>query len=134
MSLSPVSRRFTPRFRGVPYLLLLPAALLCGAAQPPSTPGPSLADGLVLERDLQGGETHTYPVDLQAGQFLRVKVQEEGIDVTLRLLDPRGAFATGVDTPNFSARDSLEDLAILAQAPGVYHLEISTRPERRAED
>ena len=99
MSLSPVSRRFTPRFRGVPFVFLLLAALLCGAAQP-SDPGPSLTDGLSLERDLKGGETHVYPVDLQAGQFLRVQVQEEGIDVAVRLLDPQGAVATGVDSLN----------------------------------
>ena len=83
-----------------PLLFPLLAALLCGATQPPSSPsGPNLTDGLVLERDLKGGKTHVYPVDLQAGQFLRVRVQEEGIDLAVRLLDPQGAPTTGVDTP-----------------------------------
>lgn len=126
MSFSPVSRRSAPRFRGALSLLLPLAALLCGAAQPPST---ILTDGLVLERDLRGGETHVYPVNLQAGQFLRVKVQEEGIDVTVRLLDSTGALATGVDTPGFGPRDSLEDLAILTRAPGPYRLEIGVSPK-----
>jgi CHAT domain-containing protein/tetratricopeptide (TPR) repeat protein len=127
MSFSPVSRRFTPRFRGVPYLFLPVAALLCGAAQPPSPPGPpSLTGGLVLERELKGGETHVYLVDLQAGQFLRVKVQEEGIDVAVRLLDPQGSLVTGVDTPGFSPLDAIEDMAALARAPGLHHLEIGS--------
>ena len=60
--------------------------------------GASLAGGLVQERDLRGGETHSYPVELPAGQFLRVKVQEQGIDVDVRLLDPQGRLSSpGLD-------------------------------------
>jgi CHAT domain-containing protein/Tfp pilus assembly protein PilF len=134
MSLSPVSLRFTPRFRGVPYLLLPLLALLCGAAQP-SPPSPGLVDGLVLERELKGGETHVYPVDLQAGQFLRVQAQEDGIDVTLRLLDSRDALIAGADSLSVWAPRSLEDLAVLADGPGPYRLEVgstdkSARPGR----
>src|SRR3954469_20573778 len=123
MIVSPVSRRFTPRFRGVYCLFLLLAALLCGAAQSPSS---SLTDGLVLEHELKGGETHVYPVDLQAGQFLRVRVQEEGIDVTVRLVDPQGALVTGADSLSIGAPRSLEDLAVLADNPGAYRLEIGS--------
>jgi CHAT domain-containing protein/Tfp pilus assembly protein PilF len=123
MSFSPVSRRFTPRFRGVLYLFLPLAALLCGAAQPPSTPGPSLTDGTVLERDLKGGETHVYPVDLQAGQFLRVRVQEDGIDLAVRLLDPNGAEVTGFD--GLMAGHSDEDLAAVGSVSGPYRVEVS---------
>lgn len=134
MSLSPVFPQFTPRLRGVPFTFLLLAVLLCGAAQPPSS-GPGLTDGLVLERDLKGGETHIYPVDLQAGQFLRVQAQEKGIDVTLRLFDPRGAVATGVDSFSIGSPHSLEDMAVLTDASGTYRLEIgstdkSVRPGR----
>ncbi|HEY3571973.1 MAG TPA: CHAT domain-containing tetratricopeptide repeat protein [Thermoanaerobaculia bacterium] len=124
MSLSPVSRRFTPRFRGVFSLFLPLAALLCGAAQPPSPPGPSLTDGLVLERDLKAGETHSYPVDLQAGQFLRVRAQEEGIDVTLRLRDPQGAVVTGSDG------HSEEDLAVVGSVSGLYRVEVVSAQEK----
>ncbi len=133
MSPSPVFSRSAPRFRGVSVLCSLLAVVLCGARGAPSVPGPELAAGLVQERDLRGGETHAYPVDLQAGQFLRVKVQEQGIDVAVRLLDPRGDFVTGVDTPNLSPADSLEDLAALIETPGRYLLEIgsSGQPTRR---
>jgi CHAT domain-containing protein/Tfp pilus assembly protein PilF len=126
MNPSPVFSRSAPRPRGVSALVPLLALMLCGAKGVPPVQAPPLAAGLVQERELRGGETHVYPVDLQAGQFLRVRVQEEGIDVTLRLLDPQGVLATGVDTPNFSPRDSLEDLAILTQAPGLYRLEVGS--------
>lgn len=129
MSFSPVFSRFTPRFRGAPFTFLLLAALLCGAAPPPSTPGPSLTDGLVLERDLHGGETHVYPVDLQAGQLLRVRVQEEGIDVVVRLLDPQGAEVTGFD--GLIAGHSDEDLAARVSSSGQYRVEIHS-PHKEA--
>jgi CHAT domain-containing protein/tetratricopeptide (TPR) repeat protein len=129
MILSPVSRRFTPRFRGVPCFFLLLAALLCGAAPPPSTAGPNLTEGLVLERDLKGGETHIYPVDLQAGQFLRVRVQEEGIDVIVRLLDSTGAVVTGSNDV-FTPRYSDEDLAVVASVSGHHRVEVASAQEK----
>src|SRR5436309_7053809 len=123
MSLSPVSRRFTPRFRGVPFAFLLLIGLLCGAAQPPATPGPSLTGGLVPERALKGGQIHVYRVDLQAGQFLRVRVQEDGIDLAVRLLDPQGAEVTGFDGPSGGHSD--EDLAAVIFASGPHRVEVS---------
>src|SRR5437868_4209612 len=112
MSPSPMPSRSVPRFRGTLAPLL--ALLLCGAGGTASTTdpratGPRLTDGLSLERDLRGGETHLYPVEIQAGQFLRVIVQEEGIDAVVRLLDPAGAEVTGVD--GIVAGQSDEDLA-----------------------
>ncbi len=121
MNLSPVFSRFTLRSRGVSFVFLLLAALLCGAAQPPSA-GPNLTDGLVLERELQGGEIHVYPVDLQAGQFLRVRVQEEGIDLAVRLFDPQGAEVTGFD--GLIGGHSDEDLAAVATGSGSYRIEV----------
>ncbi|HEY2294888.1 MAG TPA: CHAT domain-containing protein [Thermoanaerobaculia bacterium] len=109
------------------FFLLL-TALLCGAAQPPSIPGPSLTDGLVLERELKGGETHVYPADLQAGQFLRVRVQEEGIDVAVRLLDPTGAVVTGFDGLNAGHSD--EDLAAVVSVSGLYRVEVMSGKEK----
>src|SRR3954454_8639293 len=121
------SRRFTPRFRGVSFVLLLLATLVCaGATETPSASGPNLTAGLTLERELKGGETHVYPVDLQAEQFLRVQVQEEGIDVEVRLLDPQGAVATGADSLSIGPPRSLEDLAVLTDTPGQYRLEVSS--------
>ena len=126
--------RSKPRFRGlVSSLVPILGLLLCGARDGGSPPAPPLADGLSLERELHGGESHVYPVELQAGQFLRVIVREEGIDVIVRLLDPQGAELTGVD--GIAARRSDEDLAALAPVSGLYRLEIrapkrGTTPER----
>jgi CHAT domain-containing protein/tetratricopeptide (TPR) repeat protein len=126
MSPSPVFSRSAPRFRGVSVLFSLLAVVPCGARGAPPVPGPGLAAGLVQERDLRGGESHVYPVDLQAGQFLRVKVQEQGIDVAVRLLDPRGAEVTGADSLSLGFAQSLEDLASVVEVPGRYLLEVGS--------
>jgi CHAT domain-containing protein/Flp pilus assembly protein TadD len=92
--------------------------------------GPPLEDGLTLEKEIRGGEVHAYPVELQAGQLLRVVVQEEGIDLAALLFDPKGALVTGADSPVFDLTDSVEDLAALAASTGSYRLEVrsSSRP------
>lgn len=76
-----------------------------------------------MDREIRGGQVHAYPVELQAGQFLRVFVQEDGVDLTLRLLDPQGKTATGTDSRARGRAESLEDLAALAGATGSYRLE-----------
>jgi CHAT domain-containing protein/Flp pilus assembly protein TadD len=100
--------------------------MLCGAREAQRVEEPRLAEGLIQERELRGGETHVYPVDLQAGQFLRVKVQEQGIDLAVRLLDPKGAVVTGMDSFSIGLADSLEDLAALPEIPGRYLLEVGS--------
>src|SRR5439155_20768978 len=42
------------------------------------------------ERELAGGQTHTYQIKLTAGQFLRVVVEQKGIDVAVALVAPDG--------------------------------------------
>jgi len=127
MNPSPVFSRSTPRPRGVSVLFPLLAMMLCGAKGAPPVQGPPLAGGLVQERELRGGDTHVYPVDLQAGQFLRVKVQEQGIDVAVRLLDPAGGEVTGADSISIGLANSLEDLAVLPQVTGRYLLEVGSQ-------
>ncbi|HEY0556291.1 MAG TPA: CHAT domain-containing tetratricopeptide repeat protein [Thermoanaerobaculia bacterium] len=116
--------RPAPHPRGViPFCVLL-ALVLGGAAGAPSPAGPELKAGVTVERELKGGETHVYPIDLQAGQFLRVSVQEQGIDVEVVLLDPRGAFVTGSDWLSFGDKQALEDLAAVVATPGRYLLKV----------
>jgi CHAT domain-containing protein/Tfp pilus assembly protein PilF len=105
-------------------LCVLLAAALCGAKGTQPVQGPDLKEGLTVERSLASGETHVYPVDLQSGQFLRVKVQEQGIDVEVVLLDPRGALVTGSDSFGIGFKDSIEDLAVVAPISGSYLLEV----------
>jgi CHAT domain-containing protein/tetratricopeptide (TPR) repeat protein len=128
------SRAFHPlsrRRHGIPRGFLAALVVLlygAGGTQPPV--GPVLQEGLTLEREIRGGETHVYPVELQQGQFLRVVVQENGIDLAVRLTDPDGKVATGVDSPSYGPY-AQEDLAAVARSSGKHRLEVvfSSKPE-----
>src|SRR3954452_14606919 len=84
------------RCRVALWVPLLFAVLPCGA-QPAPPAEPLLHDGFTLEREIRGGETQGYAVELQAGQFLRVTVEEKGVDVEVRLIDPQGSLVVGAD-------------------------------------
>ena len=50
----------------------------------------SLRPGQPVEREIAGGESHTYQISLQSGQFMHVVVEQKGIDVALALIAPDG--------------------------------------------
>jgi hypothetical protein len=41
--------------------------------------------GKPIKRDLAGGHSHTYQIRLSAGQFLRVIIEQQGVDVVAQL-------------------------------------------------
>jgi hypothetical protein len=49
-----------------------------------------LPPGQIITRILTGDEVHRYNVELKANEFFEMRVVHEGIDITLRLTDPRG--------------------------------------------
>src|SRR5947207_14608570 len=49
-----------------------------------------LKQGMLIEAELAGDKTHSYLVDLGAGQFLKVSVAQKGLDVKLRVFAPDG--------------------------------------------
>src|SRR5215204_7292773 len=53
-----------------------------------------------IERELKGGETHSYRVSLKAGQFLHAVVEQKEIDVLIVLLGPDGKQISESDSPN----------------------------------
>jgi CHAT domain-containing protein len=77
-----------------------------------------------LDREVRGGEVHVYPVELQEGWFLRVIVEEDGVDLALRLLDPQGNPVTGTDSLSRGRAEEKEDLAALVDKAGTYHFEV----------
>jgi CHAT domain-containing protein/tetratricopeptide (TPR) repeat protein len=105
--------------------LLLAVLFFCGAETAPPA-APLLHDGFTQEREIRGGETHAYAVELQAGQFLRVTVQEKGVDVEVRLFDPEGVPVVAADSlaiPLFPHVET-EDLTAVAGRAGVHRLEV----------
>src|SRR5262245_30766925 len=81
-----------------------------------------LEPGKTMEREIAGGQEHAYPVKLAAGQFLRVVVEQKGIDVAVALTGPDGKRLIESDvTGIIGAR---EPLSYLPAAAGDYQLVI----------
>ncbi|HNB72218.1 MAG TPA: tetratricopeptide repeat protein [Acidobacteriota bacterium] len=90
-----------------------------------STPmSTGIQKGLKAERDLSGGEQHTYPLTLKAGDYLKLVVEQRGIDVVVRLLGPDGNQLAKVDSPN--GTEGPEPLSLIAEQAGTYTLEVAS--------
>jgi CHAT domain-containing protein len=60
-----------------------------GAAQSVQEPI-SLEPGKPIERDLSGGQSHSYKITMISGQYLHIAVEQRGIDVAVALFTPDG--------------------------------------------
>src|SRR3954447_12855364 len=118
------------RCRAVRWVPLFFIVFPSGAETAPPAE-PLLHDGFTQEREIQPGETQAYTVELQAGQCLRVTVQEKGVDVEVRLLDPQGNPAVGVDTPSFPPPQETEELAAVAEQTG-FHRVLIVAPKKQS--
>jgi CHAT domain-containing protein/tetratricopeptide (TPR) repeat protein len=100
------------------------------AQQPPSSKCvlPASADvrplepRTVIERELVGGPTHYYEINVLSGQFLRVLVDQRGIDVAAMICTPEGIEGARVDRPNGASGP--EYISLLAQQSGVFILHV----------
>src|SRR5215469_13699162 len=78
--------------------------------------------GKPVERDLAGGESHSYRLTLMAGQFCHAVVDQRGIDVVVTFYGPGNEKIVQVDSPN--AANGPELVSLVAEASGDYRLEI----------
>lgn len=82
-----------------------------------------LVAGQAVERSLDSGERHTYQVALRAGELASVTVEQRGIDVFVRTLDPDGAtIATFQDQ---YLKSGEERPTIVAATTGTYALVVT---------
>jgi len=82
-----------------------------------------LEHGQSIERELAGGVSHAYSINLTTGQFLHAAVDQRGIDVVVKLFAPDGRLIEEVDGPSGSS--GAEAVSCLAPVSGVYQLEVS---------
>ncbi|HJQ67371.1 MAG TPA: tetratricopeptide repeat protein [Blastocatellia bacterium] len=81
-----------------------------------------LEAGKPIERELKGGEAHTYQVSLSANQFLRVAVDQRGIDVALKLFGPDGKQIAEFDSP--VGAQGQESISAISDQEGSFRLEV----------
>lgn len=78
--------------------------------------------GKVIERRISGGDTHLYRVDLTAGEFMHVLLDQRGVDVVETLSDPSGREVMKVDYHN--GMYGPQFISFVAEIPGVYILRV----------
>lgn len=100
-------------------LAALPLLLLAGCAAPAPLRARPLA--VSQERPIRGGEPpHTVNVELAAGSFLGIVVEQEGIDVVVELHDPAGTKVVEMDGPDYWFWE--EELAWVAERSGPHQV------------
>src|SRR5215467_6694619 len=114
--------------------LMLCFAVAGHAAQSPRLKPPKLKAGKPIERQIAGGETHSYQLKLATGQFMRVLVEQKGIDVALVLLSSDGRQLLESDLTGIIG--ALEPLSCEAPASGDYQVRLelkaaATEPDRK---
>ena len=83
----------------------------------------SLQPGTPIERNLAGGQSHSYTISLEEDQFLQVTVDQHGIDVVVRVFSPTGRRLSEVDTAN--GTEGPEDVTVVAATAGLYRIEVA---------
>ncbi|GAB4034602.1 erythromycin esterase family protein [Spirosoma jeollabukense] len=107
-------------------LVVLTAGSLMAVAQqvPTSTEAPLLELNKPIGRDLKAGQTHTYTIKLSKGQFLGATVNQQGIDVLVRVFEPDGTKVAEIDSPNGDQGD--EPIGLEAKNTGLYRIDVSS--------
>jgi CHAT domain-containing protein/tetratricopeptide (TPR) repeat protein len=89
----------------------------------------SLEPSKLIQRDISGGQTHSYKITITSGQFLQVVVKQQGIDVSVTLLAPDGKKISEVDSDHLIVGS--ENISAITEAPGAYLIEVHS-PEKTA--
>ncbi len=101
----------------------------CSAGEEPSTADelpPTLRVGESAEGTIAKGERHTYSLAVSAGQYLRLRLDQRGIDLAVDLIGPAGETLRQVDGPG--GRWIEETLPWIARASGSYRVDVAPRP------
>ena len=78
--------------------------------------------GAPVRQQVSGGEVHDFRVALKQGQYLRVIVEQQGINVAVKILGPDGLSLIEKDSPNGLQRR--ESVSIIAAATGDYIIQV----------
>ena len=93
-------------------LLVLSRLAVFAPAQVTSVP-PKLESGRTVEREIAGGESHTYQVKLTAGQLVRITLQQKRVDVAVQLVTPDSKPLVEVNfTDGFGQESLSQDVAV----------------------
>ena len=88
-----------------------------------------LAPGETFKGEMAGGETRLFQIRMSAGQYLRVVVEQRGIDLVVGLVGPGQKRLLAMDSPNGSYGP--EPVSAVVEESGEYTIEVRS-PDKRA--
>ena len=80
-----------------------------------------LVSGASIERELEGG-SHSYSITLVSGQYLRVVVNQQSVNVVVKVFRPGGQQIAEVN--NTSDQQESEQISLITEGAGDYRLEV----------
>src|SRR5690349_2891531 len=83
---------------------------------------PTLRLGETIDKQLSGGQAHSYELKLDANQFAQITVTQFGIDVVAVLSGTDGKAIVEMDSPNGS--QGPETVVFVAKVAGAYRLTV----------
>src|SRR5215813_2631473 len=84
----------------------------------------SLEPGKPVERELSGGQSHSYKITMISGQYLHIVVEQRGIDVVMALFTPDGKKIREADI--WRATVGAEAISVIAEATGAYIIDTAS--------
>jgi CHAT domain-containing protein/Tfp pilus assembly protein PilF len=88
----------------------------------------ALEPGRRIKRAMAGGQRHSYQVKLDAGQFLKVIVEQLGIDVVILVYGPDGELLSEMDSEN--RLPGQDGASLVAEVAGDYRVALRPRLEK----
>ncbi|HJQ27102.1 MAG TPA: CHAT domain-containing tetratricopeptide repeat protein [Blastocatellia bacterium] len=116
--------------RLIPLVVLAALTLPLTASSTPAQSPPEIRQleiGKPIERELRGGQSHVYEVQLAAGQYLSAVIDQRGIDVAITVIGTDGKPLAETDGPNGALGP--ERVGVIAEVAGVYRLEVHSSAE-----
>lgn len=90
---------------------------------------PTLVPGETFKGEMAGGETRLFYITMSAGQYLRVVVEQRGIDLAVALVGPGQKRLLEMDSPN--GNYGPEPVSAVAEEEGRYTIEVRS-PDKKA--
>jgi CHAT domain-containing protein/Tfp pilus assembly protein PilF len=93
--------------------------------QNPIAASRALEVGRPIEREILGGQTHSYHIALSAGQFVSVSIQQRGMDVVERVFAPDGKLIT--ESNSELRPQEADNAAFVAETGGIHRLDVEAK-------
>lgn len=103
--------------------LLAASFLLCFLTNIATAQDKALQLGTPVERQIAGHEEHTYTITLEENQFVQLVVDQQGIDLLVRVSSPAGKSLGDFDSPN--GDEGNENVSFVGTTAGVYRITVT---------